>query len=560
MTTLVSRAKGGSCIHCCEDCDEIHKECGCGGCIPERLCVVVELSGPPDPDIGCCQYLWGEMYHECGKDTYKVAVLDCDPLILYVSTIIVGNGDNCCVKTTLSTEMDSVTYVSCKLPGDKKLNFDVLESFSLLYDDSSYPATYVTGDINVFASRGISNPGQFGNIEEGSCPKCRYLRLNPRKEPIPDLPVEGAECERRNNWQNSPKVADRVLDLTDLELFSDEFCWFLPPCKCIPEKVCLKYWYEKECEESSPKRYQLELINCTYGPVTIDTPSGQVTIRGTIFEENICQIVWTVDHYKGQEKIKKGLTRVAINDEKPEEFSKRCEVTVSPAVEIPDTAEFEGGANHTFEVTEECLCLNGSDTSCGLGCYDARMPPVANPDCFLTTLTGEILGCDFGGYSMEFHARPYEAPAASLQNQFYGEKNNFDFPDFPQDPNDWSPCQLYDAYNPELLSFGIQGEGLDCNTPGSYGPPHFGDVNTSAFRFSLGYPTLCDVEPTAPPVPNQYILFYEIFQVCGLPTSYEIGAIHPSSSSCDPFELLFDVPFTSICDCSCTSFKLKITL
>jgi hypothetical protein len=507
--------------------------------------VIIELDPPTDPELeeklACCQFLWGEMYHECGTDMYTTQSLACGELQFFVSTRIVKKDDGeCCVLTTLSTGFDSVTYTKC-------LEFGLLEGFNLQItsgdDDGEYPC-FAAGTIEISSSRGISNPGQFGNIEEGTCPKCRYIRLDPRSEP-PDLPVEGAECERRNNWQNAPKVANRVLDITDPELFSNEFCWFLPPCKCIPEKLCLKYTYLSDCEGLVTRRVEMQILDCSYGPVTIETDAGDVTITGSLFPNNICAIEWKVEHYKGMFKEVRGLSRIDLSEDRPPEFIKRCDVTVSPAIEVPDSSQFIGGINDTFEVTEECLCFDPPDNSCALSCFDVRMPFSNNPDCFLTTLTGEIMGCDFGGYSMEFHAENFENPTSFTQDQL--------------PISVFGACQLYHAYDTVSRNFTLPN--VDCNTPGSYGPPNFGAVNSTVFKFTLAYPTLpCSVSPLTPPVPNNYVLAYELFSVCGLPVLLVNGEASPSSASCDPFELIFDVPFSSVCDCSCSSFQLKITL
>lgn len=549
--TSVSRAAGGS-GNCCGDCQEMSEACGCAGCVPQALCVIIEVTDGPD----CVHFMWDRVFHACSSNGYGSAVLEFDGGTLTVLPYIEEVNGECCFKVEMTSGFETLTYSKC----GSQFEIGLESTFSIQY--TAYASDTISGNIIVGGSSGVSNSGQYGNLETGECPSCSAIRLIPRG-PNAEPPVE--PCDR-TAITVATKTAERRLDLTDPNLFDEEFCWFLSPCKCIPSKVCVSYQAISECEDAF-SRFEMNLIGCTYGPATVSVDRGtygggvdDVVITGVLTSD--CKIVWTAVSSFGTGTYTSGMGRVEkVPGSKPRQFTKICDVTTGGnSIEIPGTDIITPGILDSFLVEERCLCLEFTDNLCGLACSDIRMPPLVdsdgnpntNPeDCFLVVLTAEIVGsCDFAGLSFEMHARNYENPP-----------NVGDSPiTIPYDA-----CQIYDVYDPDTFLY--ETSSIDCLTLSYAVPPLVGDVNHLLAKFSLAYPTNCDIDVDAAPVPSGYRLHYELSSICGDQadpgnTSTTNGVLAPSSSSCDPFELIFDVPFSPVpgCDCSCSSFQLKITL
>ena len=161
MTALTRKGGTGG---CCGDCQDVHngderKPCGCMGCLPQWLCVVVEITPPEDPSaIGCCRYMHARTPLQCGQDNYNTVSLNCDIISLSVSFEIVNGEDGCCFVVTVASSEEEVVYSQCTdpytgLPGSIGLN----ESLDILI--TAYPEYRLQGTIH----KGRNRPLHWGN-------------------------------------------------------------------------------------------------------------------------------------------------------------------------------------------------------------------------------------------------------------------------------------------------------------------------------------------------------------------------------------------------------------
>lgn len=532
-----SRPVGNNC--CCCDCFVKHNVVGCTKCVPEALCVKAEFTGGVD----CCQYASGMSFYLCREDGYQSVGLACGDVGLTASFELHIVDGECCFTMTLSLGDESVSYSKC---GDSfEVGFTDVE-FTLSTAD--YPPIEVTGIVNVAAASGVSNNGQRGDLTIGEGPPCPTIRMNPRSEPA-DLPIE--DCVRpalsiASETATRTFGSDFEQQVADGNLESDEFCWFLSPCQCIPDQVCLTYTYFDICDGYVRHRARLQLTDCGYGPEVFSVDRGGVypdviTVTGELTTD--CEIIWKVTHAAGEFISTAGLTRIELNGAHPKNYVKRCDVTLDQT-EVPDTDATNGNVDMIM-IDEDCYCLKDTDAECPGACFDVRMPPNANPGCHLAVLTGTIISgdCEFSG-SAEFHASTYEQPP-SITSGFLS----------PSEP----ACQLYYAYDKNLRGFELPL--ITCTSTGYPGEPFFGDNTDATVRWTLYYPASCVAgDDPVPPSPMGYKLIFESVANCGNAQDITSGTLSPIYASCDPFELIFEIPFDAPCDCGCSSFQLRITL
>ena len=529
---------GNNC--CCCDCFVKHNVVGCTKCLPETLCVKAEfLSG-----VECCQFASGQTHYLCREDGYLPVPLYCGDIGITASFQLHIVDDECCFTMTLTLGEDSVSFSKC---GDNfEVGFDEQE-FTLFTPD--YPPVEVTGLISVAPAVGVSNNGQRGDLSLGEPPPCPLIKMNPRSDP-PDLSIE--DCTRPELSVASETAArtfgeDFATQIAAGNLNSDEFCWFLSPCQCVPNEVCLTYTAYNICDGYVRHRAKLQLADCVYGPETFSVDRGGIypdviTVTGELNTE--CEIIWKVESDAGEVAFTYGLTRIELNGAHPKNYIKRCDVTLDET-EVPGTDATNGNIDMIM-IDEDCYCLEDPDAECPGACFDVRMPPGANPDCHLAVLTGTIIqgSCEFSG-SAAFHAATYEQPPSITQGFLQPDETT---------------CQLYHAYNTDVLGFFL--DLISCTSTGYPGDPFFGDQTDATVRWTLYYPSSCVAAggDPVPPAPMGYRLMYEFVANCGFEQETTSGTVSPTYASCDPFELIFEMPFNAPCDCGCSSFQLRITL
>jgi hypothetical protein len=547
---------------CCNDCSDVHngderQPCGCMGCLPQWICLIIELDGSNDSEFTeCCKFMYAKTPLICGTDNYETVQVGCGNVGLVVSFAIDNSGGDCCFVVTVTSAIEEVVYRVCADPytGRPSVGLDDYLSIAV----QTYPAIQATGTISVAGMSGVSNSGQYNGTEVDPytgeisvvCPKCSPIRLNPRKEPVPDPPIE--PCDR-TSLTIATKTAVRNFgedwqqQIADGNLFASEFCWFVSPCKCIPDKVCVDYVFSEDCATAgiNLKRFSLDLIDCMYGPEVFTARRGAygtdtITIWGEL--NQFCEIVWTVETDFGGGTFTKALTRIDLDPD----LSKRCDVSLAET-SVPNTG-LDGNLDDTILVSEQCVCVAKDDDLCPRSCEDLRAPPNADPTCYLAVLTATVIsgGCDFEDFAFPMHFNAYEDHPAITSD-------SLPVPD---------SCQHYHSYDINVRSSYVNFP--QCDTLGTT-PPSDGGYLSTATRFALYFPTLCDSRQPGEyqdTNPGLYRLVYEIQTSCNLSTTTISGTLSPSSSSCDPFELIFDVPFNDItdCTCNCSSFQLKITL
>ena len=528
---------------CCPDCMDRHKlSCGCG-CIPEWLCVIAEFTSEE-----CCRYATVNLYHECNSDDYSQGQLVCGEAGLIVTASVTKTEVGCCFTVTLSNSLETLTFL--KYGDDFEVGFEDGEIEFEIQVNENYPPRFASGTLTVNGLGGVTNKGQFGDLETGECPPCGLIRLNPRAI-FPDLPVKlnADEACDRSILSVATKTAERVfgpIDGRDPDLFEDEFCWFVAPCHCIPDNVCVNYTALTVCEGLKIIRRKLTLKDCVYGPASFTVDRGgpygadTITIEGILGDD--CNITWKVTSTDyGEVEIERGLSRILLNSP-PKIYSKRCDLTLD---ETTVTGFETDGVEDTIQVTEDCLCLESTDKICPSACEVARMPPGANPDCYLVVLTATVMsGCEFGEFSFEMHASTYEQPQSVLQDHLIITE---------------PACQIYHGYNSDLRNFYLPPQ--SCTTIQGVDPYPTTDMNDLIQRFTLYYPSSCSIDDDPTLNPYNYVLRYELENFCGFTINVESGSVTPVSASCTPFELVFEVPNNPACYCgNCSTLTVKVTL
>lgn len=522
----------GSC--CCCDCYVKHNVVGCTKCLPELLCVKVEFTG----GVECCQFASANSFYLCREDGYQSVNLTCGEVTLAISFDLHIVDDECCFTMNVVLDEDSVSFSKC---GD---NFEVgftNQAFSLFTDD--YPPVEVTGLLTVSTRSGISNNGQRGDLSLGEPPPCSLIKMNPRSEP-PDLPIE--DCQRPE-LSVASETATRTFgenfatQVANGDLESDEFCWYLSPCQCIPDEVCLTYTAYNVCDGYSTRRYKLTLTDCVYGPEVFEVDRGdpygadEVTVTGVL--TNQCEIIWRVESDAGTFETTLALTRIELNGGPPRNYVKRCDVTLGDT-EVPDTDTYIEGLLDVLSISEDCLCLDPPDSLCPGACFAAKVPPVTGfTQCIPPTLYAEIISdCASEIYEMGPSTWGYSVSASVIPSDF----------GYPLNCQNWIAYRYYGPGN-SITNLLL---GSCLNT-------------TRTFEFdTLGifYITPdCGEDPPDESLPGNYYIYGRFVSFEG-----QWDFVHPvTTASCNPFQLDFVIPapgnMSDICYCS-ENITIRVTL
>lgn len=525
---------------CCPDCKTPHKNeggCfGCAGCVPEFLCVIIRLDSGLDADLfGCCKTLYGKAVLECGTSTYSNVSLACKTVGISVDMYITDDVDGCCFTVDVVSYVDQVSFSNCGSPP-----IIGLDEQAISIRVQAYPEVSLTGTIEVIQPDGVSNSGQFGNIEEGTCPPCGMIRMDRDTEPSWKS-LQGV-CDRPE-LSVADKTSIRVFgedyqqQITDGDLASDEFCWFIGPCKCIPTKACITYEYFDCCFENKTKRLEIELVDCTYGPVEFAVErcgyeTDTVTITGTL--TNSCEVEWRVVTDQVDISIVRNLTRLEFGAVK---YTSTCDISITD-VSLPGTSVNPAlNLDDIISIDTRCYCAPALDQSC-IGACEAIAIPAAtgNVQCSPPTLYAEIIS-DCASEIYPMGASPWGFGTGA--------------PVIPADFGFTSACQNYVAYDPSLGPANLALVTGQCSN------------TTRQFEFhALGIfydPPDCTAEELTEADPSNYYIYGRFVSFEG-----QWDFVHQvTTGSCSPFQLDFEIPapgnMSDICYCSST-ILIRVTL
>lgn len=526
----------------CHECCEPRRNCACGVCVPLILKVYFEADYPED-DYFCCIKQETTLAWDCSVELgavsgdpdefdtaprYVGGAINCGAAQWTITgTVVLNDNDECVLRIFLTEDTDEAEVTTLESP-----------TFSLT-------ASAGGGTITIEPLEGYPNPKIYKKkFEEEDCPDCPPI---PMEKIVNNVRI--TEQRVPNTGAGGPQLQSRIPE----PLIHAE------PCRCVPKDLCLTY------TSGSPCGGDQERVNmsCSGGgwTATFDiltdggTESRTVTITP---DDESCSYTISVSgasvDFSSTISIHGRWDHASLDTW--ERWTKLCDLTVDNLeVRYEDNGGFPISEYIDIDYRHYCEVTS---VECNGGCAELDFTAGDEPCEDTPMLNAEVTapGCDWDGLTFEMCW--YD------DTESYNECTQLAGLSVIDENSPPSGCHQFLSYSSDYETFPseitpdkatVYFEGCDYG-----GNPAFDNYTWG--EFFLEYDPL-DCEPQTT-LPQRYRLHYYFTSSCNGTTEDQSGIAEPTSASCDPFELTFEIPYSipDPCDCcenSSGTFTITIT-